>query len=83
MFYQSKLTFVILLVHHYERVNDVHLLVVVVVVMVYLIFRDNPLDDQLIKLLLDLHHMHVGLIRRRVYVQQTEGHNHFSISGKE
>jgi len=61
-----------LLVH--QLVIDVHLYVV----LLYLLLRNNQLDDQLIKLLFDLHHMHVESIQQHVYVQQIVDHNHFS-----
>jgi hypothetical protein len=60
-------------------VNDVHLYVV----LLYLLFQNNQLDDQLIMLLLDLHHMHVELIQQHVYVQQIGDHNHFSFITKK
>lgn len=61
---------------HVELVIDVHWLVV----LLYLqLFLDNRLDGQLIKLLFVLLHMHVELIQQHVYVQQIEDHNQISI----
>jgi hypothetical protein len=61
---------------HVELVIDVHWLVV----LLYLqLFLDNRLDGQLIKLLFVLLHMHVELIQQHVYVQQIEDHNQISM----
>ncbi len=62
------------LVH--RLVTDVHLYDVL---LLHRLFLNNQLDDQLIKLLLVLHHMHVELIQQHVYVRQIVNHNHFSL----
>ncbi len=65
------------LVH--RLVTDVHLYDVL---LLHRLFLNNQLDDQLIKLLLVLHHMHVELIQQHVYVRQIVNHNQFSIFKK-